>query len=262
MHITLRYIAVVFVLAAALFATSCKKGSQEGGPDAGPSVSGPGPTVPTGPTGTAGITGTVSFKGTAPKPRKTDVSADPYCVTANPDGLMVSPIQVSANGALKGAIAYVKSGISGTYTPPSTPATLDQHNCWYVPTIVALQAGQPLEIKNSDGTTHNVRATSTASNTFNISEAPNETKTKTLEKVESGIPVTCDVHPWMKGHIFVFSHPFFAVTGEDGKFTIPGLPAGDYEVEVWHPELSASTQTITVADGQTAEASFTLQKKA
>ena len=41
--------------------------------------------------------------------------------------------------------------------------------------------------------------------------------------------IKCDVHPWMQSYMGVFSHPFFAVTGGDGKFTIANLPAGTSE---------------------------------
>lgn len=261
MRNTIRYIMVALALSAAIFVTTCKKGTQEGGQAPSSGVTGGAPSAPSGAMGTASISGVVRYSGPPPKARKVDVSADPYCVTANPGGLMVTPIKAGANGELEGALVYVKTGISGTYPAPSTPAVLDQKSCWYTPTVLAIQAGQTLEIRNSDETTHNIRTTSRVSNSFNISEAPKETKTKTLEKAETEIPVTCDVHPWMKGYVFVFPHPFFGVTGPDGKFTISGLPAGEYEVEVWHPELGASTQKITVSEGESAEASFTLEKK-
>lgn len=259
MSIRFRSLAVLTAFFVLLSLSSCKKNQEP----SGPTTPSPGaPSVSTGKTGTASITGTVTFKGTAPKPKKIDVGSDPYCVKANPGGLTVSAVETGPNGALKGALVYVKTGISGVYPAPSTPVVLDQHNCWYHPAIVAVQAGQPIEIKNSDNTTHNVRTESKMGNSFNMSENPNESKSKTLETPENQIPVACDVHPWMKGYLFVFAHPFFAVTGDDGKFSISGLPAGEYEVEVFHPELGTSTQKVTVAEGQSAEASFTLEKKA
>ena len=61
--------------------------------------------------------------------------------------------------------------------------------------------------------------------------------TKTFDKKEIMIPVGCDVHPWMRSYISVLDHPFFAVTKEDGKFEIKGLPAGEYEIEAFHEKL-------------------------
>lgn len=53
--------------------------------------------------------------------------------------------------------------------------------------------------------------------------------------------------------------PFFAVTGDDGIFTIKDLPAGTYTLELWHEKLGTQTQTITVADGETKTADFTVK---
>ena len=58
--------------------------------------------------------------------------------------------------------------------------------------------------------------------------------------------VKCDVHPWMSAYIGVFTHPFFSVTSADGKFTIPGLDAGTYEITAWHERLGTQTASITV----------------
>jgi uncharacterized protein (DUF2141 family) len=63
--------------------------------------------------------------------------------------------------------------------------------------------------------------------------------------------IKCDVHPWMQSYMGVFSHPFFAVTGADGKFTIANLPAGTYEVEAWHEKLGTQKSTVTVGASDT-----------
>ncbi len=57
--------------------------------------------------------------------------------------------------------------------------------------------------------------------------------------------VKCDVHPWMNAYVAVMSHPYFAVTGEDGKFSID-MPEGTYEIEAWHEKLGTQTQTVEV----------------
>jgi len=67
--------------------------------------------------------------------------------------------------------------------------------------------------------------------------------------------IKCDVHPWMSTYVAVMSHPFFAVTGTDGKFSIKNVPAGTYEVEVWHEKLKTKTMSVTVGDGD-AKADF------
>ncbi len=71
------------------------------------------------------------------------------------------------------------------------------------------------------------------------------------------MPLKCDVHFWMVSYLHVLTHPFFAVTGDDGSFTIPNLPPGTYTIEAWHEKLGAQTQTVTVQAGQAAPVSLT-----
>ena len=71
------------------------------------------------------------------------------------------------------------------------------------------------------------------------------------------VPFKCDVHGWMNAYVGVLSHPFFAVSGEGGSFSIDNLPAGDYVVEAWHEKLGTQTQNVTVGDGEKQEISFT-----
>jgi hypothetical protein len=76
--------------------------------------------------------------------------------------------------------------------------------------------------------------------------------TTTFTKPEPIFQIKCDVHPWMTAYIGVFTHPFFAVTGTDGKYTISGLDAGTYEITAWHESgtrpggLAAQTASVTV----------------
>lgn len=202
--------------------------------------------------GSASIGGKISFAGTAPAPEKIKVSADPYCQKEHKDGLERKVVDVK-DGGLKDVFVYVKSGVTGTYPPPTDPVELDQSGCMYKPHIVALQVGQPLKIKNNDETLHNIHPRPVVNAEFNIGQPRKGMEsTKTFDKKEVMIPVGCDVHPWMRSYISVLDHPFFAVTDEDGKYEIKGLPAGEYEVEAVHEKLKSQTGKITVKDGEKA----------
>jgi plastocyanin len=200
----------------------------------------------------ASIGGKISFAGTAPAPEKIKVSADPYCQKEHKDGLERKTVDVK-DGGLKDVFVYVKSGVTGTYPPPTEAVELDQSGCMYKPHIVALQVGQPLKIKNNDETLHNIHPRPAVNQEFNIGQPRKGMEsTKTFDKKEVMIPVGCDVHPWMRSYISVLDHPFFAVTDEDGKYEIKGLPAGEYEVEAVHERLKSQTGKITVKDGEKA----------
>ena len=79
---------------------------------------------------------------------------------------------------------------------------------------------------------------------------------KTFETAEQGIPMRCDVHPWMNAFVSVFDHPYFSVSSDGGEFTLQGLPPGDYVLEAWHETLGTATQSITVVAGETATLDF------
>ena len=81
-------------------------------------------------------------------------------------------------------------------------------------------------------------------------------------QAEGMFRIKCDVHPWMVGYVGVMKHPFFAVTGKDGQFTLKGLPAGTYTVEAWHEKLGTQDPQVTLSDGGTATVSFSFKTPA
>ena len=117
-------------------------------------------------------------------------------------------------------------------------------------------AGQDIEIKNSDGTLHNVHTFNGADTWFNQAQPKgSEAIKKELEK-EGVVKFACDVHPWMRGFVVVTDHPYFSVSGDDGSFTIKNVPAGKYNVEAWHSQYGKKTQSVEVGDGKTVEVTF------
>jgi hypothetical protein len=70
------------------------------------------------------------------------------------------------------------------------------------------------------------------------------------------VAIKCDVHPWMNGYAGVLPHPFFAVSGADGSYTIKGLPPGDYTVEAWHEKLGTQTSKVTVGAKESKSVDF------
>ncbi len=180
------------------------------------------------------------------------MATDPFCAGHNPGETELPAYVVGADGALGNVLLRVTAGVTGAYAAPAEAKQLDQKGCAYSPRVLALMAGQPLDIVSSDATLHNVHAAAKENEAFNLGmPAPGTRYSRTFEKPEI-VPFKCDVHPWMRAWVAVVSHPFFAVTGPDGLYEIRGLPAGTYTVEAWHEKLPAQTFTVTVADGETA----------
>ncbi|HVJ83051.1 MAG TPA: hypothetical protein VNC50_18425 [Planctomycetia bacterium] len=119
------------------------------------------------------------------------------------------------------------------------PAVFDQVYCKYIPHAFAVRAGQRVLFKNPEPCNHNVNSQSfEEANTFNLNMAPKTVLlTKNVISAEgkgqpSLVNLECNVHNFMKAHMFVFPHPYFAVTGKDGSFTIKNVPPGDYNLVV------------------------------
>lgn len=126
-----------------------------------------------------------------------------------------------------------------------TPSVeIDQKNCEYLPYSTALYQDQALVFKSSDPVNHNVHLSPFTNPPFNLILAPNGQVEKKLVAERRVIPLTCDIHPWMKGWIMVFDHPFFAVTGEDGSFEIKGVPAGEQNLVVWQAAVGYANEGL------------------
>lgn len=223
---------------------------------------GPPPTVTTGggrSTDTAVVSGTARFVGTPPPPGVIRLDGDKTCVELNkgPERIVADVVTGDGN-TVQDVFVYVKDGLNGRmYAAPTDPVVLDQQRCEYVPRVLGVQVGQPLAIRNSDPLLHNIRADAQVNQPFNLGEPVPMTMTKVFATREVMVPVKCDVHGWMRAHIGVLDHPFFAVTGREGTFSLKDLPAGTYTVEAWHETLGTQTTQVTVGTGESKDVTFT-----
>ena len=213
------------------------------------------------PAGGAVISGKVALTGAAPAPAKIKMAADPVCLQQHPDAVMDQGI-VSNGGMLQWVLVYVKEGATGSFPAPADPVVINQTGCMYEPHVFGIQVGQKLEIINNDSTLHNINCQAKTNKKFNLAQPAKGMKsTKTFDQPELDVPFKCNVHPWMSAHAGVFAHPFFAVTGADGSFSIKGLPAGTYTIEAWQEKLGTQSQKVTLGDGESKEISFTFAAK-
>jgi hypothetical protein len=228
------------------------------------------PSKPAAPTGgnaydaskaTGSITGKLTFDGAKPNLVKIQMTADPVCNKAHTEAVLDQSVVVNDDGTLQNVFVYVKEGADKwTFPTPTEAVTLDQHGCLYHPHVIGLMVNQPLKIKNSDPTLHNIHPHPKINEQFNLAQPSiNMETTKSFPKPEVMIPVKCDVHRWMESYIAVLTHPFYSVSGKEGTFKIDKLPAGTYTIEAWHEKFGSQTQSITVADNQAAEANFTFK---
>ena len=152
---------------------------------------------------------------------------------------------VGADGGLANAVVVFRSRQRATPAQPGV-LTLDNKECAFTPHVQVGVAGSELLLKNSDPILHTVHARMGNETLFNVGLPTWRRVTKRLERVGL-IRINCDVlHTWMSAAIVVTDTPYFAVTDENGRFTVDALPFGAYEMEVWHERLGARRQRISV----------------
>jgi plastocyanin len=242
------------VAAVALASVAC------GGGSAPVSSADAGASSPLDPSTTGAVTGRVVLTGTPPVAQTIRVDGDKTCATLVPGAeRKTESYVVGDGGALANVFVYVKTGLEGRSFPvPSEPVVIDQQRCWYTPRVVGVRVGQPFQVLNSDPLLHNVRAEAAINQPFNQGQPVQGVRySHTFSTDEVMVALRCDVHAWMNAWVGVMNHPYFAVTGANGAFSLPNLPAGAYTVEAWHEAAGTTTGTVTVTAQGTATLDLT-----
>ena len=68
-------------------------------------------------------------------------------------------------------------------------------------------------------------------------------------------------HNYMQVFFQPVANPYYAIVGEDGTFTIDGVPPGTYELNAFHPVLGKQEANVTVAAKGKATADFAFAAK-
>lgn len=231
-------------------------GCGDAGSDPAPAPAAEAP--PTEPLGNSTIAGAARYDGDLPRFQPLNMEADPACAAKHTEPVFPEILAVDEQAGLANVLVYVADNLPPGPYPLAEPPVIDQVGCRYTPHVAGIMVGQELLVLNSDELLHNVHSLSEVNAPFNRA-MPGAIKRATFSFTdeEPAFRIKCDVHPWMSTYLAVFSHPYFAVTGPDGSFEIPGLPAGTYTIEAWHERLGTMRSGVTLLDGLTATVDLT-----
>jgi plastocyanin len=219
----------------AILVAACVGPARAGDPKAGP--------VP--PAGTVRVEGVVSYDGPLPEPIPVaEAGTVRHLVEVEPKAKGLKEAVVWLEGVPRPA----RSGDEA----PEEPVVMDQQNYFFVPHVLAVEAGRAVEFRNGDVANHGVTASSSErENRINVFTPPGGRSTQRFVASKSPVAVGCPIHPAMAAWVYVFDHPYHAVTGERGEFRLPPVPPGRYTLHVRHPDGGLRRQQeVVVREGQ------------
>lgn len=203
-----------------------------------------------------GVQGKVVFNGPVPKRMIIPTKDQEICGSPREE----AEILVGPNNGVREAVVYLEGISAGKpWAVAEKPPELNNKDCRFEPRIQVMPAGK-VTVVNSDPILHNTKAFYGRRTAFNIA-LPNQGQRVEAELPRSGpVRIECDAHGWMLGWIHVAETPYYAVSGEDGSFTIADVPPGTYTLVVNQPALSPMQIPVTVKPKETSQVTIELKK--
>ena len=193
------------------------------------------------------------FEGDVVAPKHVDVNKDKdFC---GKQAVVDERLLVHATDkGIRNVVLYLYTGRSGYRDPlekrPAKTVTLTTKDCRFDPHVIAIQAGDTLEILPGDPLGHNANLNFFANKPQGISVPPMAKRVIPIAEAEPGvIPIDCNIHPWMRAYAVILDHPLVAISDEHGQIEIEGLPTGRLPFRLFHEAADAVIPEVTI-DGK------------
>ncbi len=158
------------------------------------------------------------------------------------------------------AVVYVDAIDGQEFQAPAESLLSNQLVKEFIPHVLPVLKGTTVEFLNSDAFAHNVFSPDEAADEMDLgSWGQGEKRAHTFDKLGEAV-ILCNLHPEMEGWIVVLPTPYFAVTDENGDYTIENVPEGVYTLKTWHKKLKSAQSEVTVASSPISKVDFTIKK--
>jgi plastocyanin len=124
-------------------------------------------------------------------------------------------------------------------------ALLDQRNIDFSPRVLVVRVGTVIEFPNNDRVFHNVFSFHDGKR-FDLGLYPVGTSKRVTIDHPGLSRIFCNIHPNMAAYIMAVETPYYALSDENGRLTIPNVPPGTYAYHAWHPARPELQGTVTV----------------
>ena len=139
------------------------------------------------------------------------------------------------------------------------PVKILQVNAEFIPRVVALTPGTEVQFINRDNFFHNVFSITPGAR-FNIGRKPTgEVERRKIDQLGE-VKLFCDIHAQMNATILCLDTPYFSRLETSGHYTLSDLPEGNYQIRIYHPDLTGINETIEVKKNQALIKNFTLSR--
>jgi plastocyanin len=206
------------------------------------------------------ISGKVTYTGTPAKQKAIDMGKEPSCAKQHTTPITTETVVSGPNNALQNVVVYISAGADDAGVP-SQAVTFTQKGCQYIPHVIAMHAGQELDVLNADQTSHNIHPLAKVNHEWNKSQPPGSPPIKDKFDQPEFISVKCNIHPWMHGWFAVLKTNHYSITGENGGFSLPNLPPGKYTVTAWQEDYGTKTADVTITGNETKNVDFAFTAK-
>lgn len=172
-----------------------------------------------------------------------------------------APFYRSRDGTVAGAIVWLEGVRRGKPLPLRRRFELASERCLYTPRVQAAVVGGTLNVLSGDAVVNRTRFT--AASTGSVLAVVRQSDAGQLVPesrplARAGlVRVTSDALPWMRAWIRVFAHPYFSLTGPDGRFVLDSVPPGTYTLVTWQERLGELRRRVTVRGGEQVRVSVT-----